>query len=32
MEYRNESLAMGNPLIKEFEREETDRRKVAACL
>jgi copper homeostasis protein len=32
MEYRNENVPMGNPFIKEFEREETDRRKVAACL
>lgn len=32
MEYRNENVSMGNPLIREFEREQTDRRKVAACL
>ncbi|MDR1555978.1 MAG: copper homeostasis protein CutC [Tannerellaceae bacterium] len=32
MEYRNENVPMGNPFIKESEREETDRRKVAACL
>jgi copper homeostasis protein len=32
MIYRNENVPMGSPLIHEFEREETDREKVAACL
>lgn len=32
MLYRNENVPMGNPVIKEFEREETDREKVSACL
>ncbi|MDR2118282.1 MAG: copper homeostasis protein CutC [Tannerellaceae bacterium] len=32
MEYRNGKVSMGNACISEFEREETDRRKVAACL
>jgi copper homeostasis protein len=32
MEYRNPNVPMGNPFIHEFEREETDRRKVAAYL
>jgi copper homeostasis protein len=32
MIYRNENVPMGNPFIKEFEREETDRHKVASCL
>ncbi|MDR1919613.1 MAG: copper homeostasis protein CutC [Tannerellaceae bacterium] len=32
MIYRNEHVPMGNAFIKEFEREETDRLKVASCL
>ncbi|GHV05545.1 copper homeostasis protein CutC [Bacteroidia bacterium] len=32
MEYRNPNVPMGNPYINEFEREETDRNKVAAYL
>lgn len=32
MTYRNEEAAMGSPPVKEFEREETDRLKVFACL
>ncbi|MDR2388522.1 MAG: copper homeostasis protein CutC [Tannerellaceae bacterium] len=32
MEYRNANVSMGSPLVKEFEREETDRGIVAACL
>jgi copper homeostasis protein len=32
MEYRKEDVPMGSPFLKEFEREETDRRRVAACL
>jgi copper homeostasis protein len=32
MTYRSEAAAMGSPLIKEFEREETDRLLVSACL
>ncbi|MDR2811196.1 MAG: copper homeostasis protein CutC [Tannerellaceae bacterium] len=32
MEYRKEEVSMGNIFVKEFEREETDRQKVAACL
>lgn len=32
MEYRSENVPMGNPPVRESEREETDRRQVAACL
>jgi copper homeostasis protein len=32
MRYRNERASMGNRFIKEFEREETDRELVSACL
>ena len=32
MLYRNENVPMGNPLVNAFEREETDRAKVSACL
>jgi copper homeostasis protein len=32
MQYRNTNVPMGNSFIPEFEREETDRKKVAACL
>jgi copper homeostasis protein len=32
MKYRKENVSMGNPFLKEFEREETDRHAVAAFL